>query len=152
MEFFYAFGGFFFPFGLLLIGMVVLAAVAVARRQSAPDPWGRRPFAIYLLSVMFITLLTSAGAAAQIGGTLANLVNDRPDSPTPVPEPLPPVATLEPVENPPESVATGGFTPSSDPTLSQVLEGLLVGLLAAAIFEFHRRKWRQLLDRETSFA
>lgn len=152
MEFFYAFGGFFFPFGILLLGVVVLGVAAIVGRRAAPDPTGRRPFAIYLLSVMFITLLTTAGAVAQIGGTLANLVNDEPDVPIrvpePVPEPLPPVATFEPVEIPPESVS-GGFLPASpDPTVSQILEGLLVGLLAAAIFEFHRRWWNVILRAE----
>lgn len=150
MEFFYAFGGFFFPFGILLLGVVVLAVAAVVGRRAAPDPTGRRPFAIYLLSVMFITLLTTAGAVAQIGGTLGNLVNGEPDVPTPVLEPIPPVATLEPVEIPPEQDSAGGFLRTSpDPTGSEVLGGLLVALLAAAIFEFHRRRWRDLVGRES---
>jgi hypothetical protein len=149
MEFFYAFGG-FFPFGILLLGVVVLAIAALVGRRAAPDPTGRRPFAIYLLSVMFITLLTAAGAVAQIGGTLANLVKDEPDVPTPILEPIPPVATLEPVEIPPEQDSAAGFLRTSpDPTASQVLEGLLVALLAGAIFEFHRRRWRDLLGRES---
>jgi hypothetical protein len=150
MEFFYAFGGFFFPFGVLLLSVVVLAVAAVVGRRAAPDPTGRRPFAIYLLSVMFITLLTTAGAVAQIGGTLANLVNDEPDVPTPVLEPLPPVATLEPIEIPPESVPAGfvPLPPSPDPTVSQILEGLFIGMLSAGIFEFHRRRWNVILRAE----
>jgi hypothetical protein len=147
MEFFYAFGGFFFPFGILLLGVAVLAVGAVVGRRAAPDPTGRRPFAIYLLSVMFITLLTTAGAVAQIGGTLANLLNDEPEFPTPVLEPLPPVATLEPVEIPPVSVRVG--LGPANPTVSRILEGLLAGLLAAAVFEFHRRRWRDLLRGES---
>jgi hypothetical protein len=153
MEFLFGFGGFFFPFGLLLLGAVVFAALAVVGRRAAPDPTGRRPFAIYLLSVMFIALFTTAGAVAQIGGTLAHMVANEPGIPPPGPLPLPPVATLEPVkEIPPESrgYAVPEFLAAQpDRTLSQILEAGLVGLLGLTFFEFHRRQWKVLLRKES---
>jgi hypothetical protein len=35
MEFLFDFGGFFFPFGFLLLGAVVLAAIAMFGRRAA---------------------------------------------------------------------------------------------------------------------
>lgn len=140
---------FFFPFGLVELGLVVLVAAALMLlgRRAAPDPRGRRPMAVYLLAVMFITLFTTAGAVAQIGGALADLVADEPG----ISPPLPPVATLEPIEEiPPESHgAVAGFSAAPpNRTLSQSLEAGFVGLLGLAIFEFHRRQWRVLLREE----
>jgi hypothetical protein len=147
---------FFFPFGLVEIGLVVVvvAALVLAGRRVAPDPTGRRPFAIYLLSVMFIMLFTIVGAAAQVGRTLADSVNEEPAIEPPVAPPVPgPVATLEPVEaippEPPGPRVAGFVSAPTDRTVSQVLEAGLVLLLAAGIFEFHRRQWRELLRRET---
>lgn len=152
MEFFYAFRGFFFPFGFLLLGVVVLAVFAIVGRRASPDATGRRALAIYLLSVMFITLLTTAGAVAQIGGTLADLVKEEAGV-SPPPLPLPPVGTLEPIEEiPPESrgyAAPEFLAASPDRTVSQVLEAGLVGLLGLTVFEFHRRQWKVLLRRES---
>jgi hypothetical protein len=146
---------FFFPFGLVEIGLVVLVVVALilVGRRIAPDPTGRRPFAIYLLSVMFLTLFTTAAAVGQIGSTLADLVKDEHVVEPPVAPPIPgPVATLEPIEQiPRESRPVGGFLAAPpDQTLSKVLESGFVGLLGLAIFEFHRRQWRVLLSREIS--
>jgi hypothetical protein len=152
MELLFAFGGFFFPFGILLLGAIVLAVIAIGGRRTAADPTGRRPMAIYLLSVMFVSLLTAAGAVAQVGETLADLAGDKFATRAPIPELPPPVATLEPgQEIPPEArdVAAAGFVGlPPDPNMSQFLEAGLVGLLSAAIFEFHRRKWRELLRKE----
>jgi hypothetical protein len=155
MEFLFGFGGFFFPFGFLLLGAVVLAATAIVGRRTTPDPTGRRPMAIYLLSVMFIALFTTASAVAQIGGTLANLVQEERGIPPPLPPPIPaPIGTLEPVEEiQPESrgyVAPEFLTAPQDRTLSQVLRAGLVGLLGLTIFEFHRRRWSVLLRKEST--
>lgn len=156
MEFLFGFGGFFFPFGFLLLGVVVLAVVALVGRRTTPDPTARRPLAIYLLSVMFITLFTTASAVAQIGGTLANLMQEEPGVPPPLPPPIPaPAATLEPVEEiPPESrgyAAPEFLTAPQDRTLSQVFRAGLVGFLGLTIFEFHRRRWSFLLRKESTY-
>ena len=37
MEFLFGFGGFFFPFGFLLLGAVVLAAIAIVGRRTTPE-------------------------------------------------------------------------------------------------------------------
>lgn len=153
MDFLFAFGSFFFPFGLLLLGAVVLAVLAIAGRRAAPDPTGRRPMAVYLLAVMFIALFATAGAVAQIGGTLADLVTEEPGvplAPPPLPAPVPTFEGVEEIPYPESPAGEGGFllAASPDPTLSRVLEAAFVGLLAAGIFEFHRRQWRVLLRKE----
>lgn len=147
MEFLFSFGGFFFPSGFLLLGAVVLAAIAIVGRRTTPDPTGRRPLAIYLLSVMFITLFTTASAVAQIGGALAEEVGGR------QPPLLEIVGGQGTVEIPLESrgyVAPEFLTAPQDRTLSQVFRAGLVGLLGLTVFEFHRRRWRVLLRKEST--
>lgn len=142
MEFLLGFGSFFFPFGFLLLGLIVLAVIAIVGRRATPDPTGHRPMAVYLLAVMFVTLLSTAGAVSQMGRTLA----------------------LEAINEEPVWAVTFGtsfrnYTPLIGPetttyslgvsrTWSEILRPGAVGLLAAAIFEFHRRQWKDLLRRE----
>lgn len=137
---------FFFPFGLVELGLVVLAAAALMLlgRRAAPDPTGRRPFAVYLLSVMFVTLVTTAGAVAQIGRVVAREAIDE--------DPVWAVTVGESFTNYtpvlPESRRYGFIGLGDVQTWSDLLKAGLMGLLAASIFEFHRRQWNVLLVRE----
>jgi|SRR5919108_2205076 hypothetical protein len=145
MESLLVFGGLFFPFGFLLLGALVLAAFVIAGRRAAPDPTGRRPLAIYLLSVMFVTLFTTAGAVAGLGTTVAReVVEDEPVWAVTIGTSFANYAPIFPDARRTELIGLGGGQ-----IWSGLLEAGLVGLLAAAIFEFHRRKWRELLLKET---
>lgn len=144
MEFFYAFGGFFFPFGFLVLGALVLASFVIPGRRAAPDPTGRRPFAIYLLSVMFITLFTAAGAVASVGAAIAReAVNDDALWAVTVGRSF---ATNQPLDPEGRHYELYGLTNRT--IAAELLRAALVGLLATAFFESHRRQWRQLLRKE----
>lgn len=145
MEFLFAFGGFFFPFGFLLLALLFLAALALTGRRAAPDPTGRRPLAIYLLSVMFITLLITAGAVASVGAAIAReAVSDDPAWLVTVGTSF---ANYEPLI--PESRRYASYGLAGGGVGSELLRAALVGLVAAGIFEFHRRQLRDLLRKET---
>jgi hypothetical protein len=146
-----------FAFGIVELGLVILVVVAafvLVGRRARPDLTGRRAMAIYLLVVMFIMLFTAAAAVARMGATLAENVVDlepgipraaTPFGPPPGPRvieerpPLPPEAELTPVDE----------YRAADRMGADLLEAGLAGLLAAAIFQFHRRRWNDLLRKET---
>jgi hypothetical protein len=144
MEFLFGFGSFFFPFGLLLLGAVVLAVFAIVGRRPALDPAGRRPMAIYLLAVMFVTLITSAGSLAQMGSTLAREAFGA--------EPIWSVTVGTSFANyrPLADQELAAYSLGVSQALSEILRSALAGILAIGIFEFHRRRFRELLRRETT--
>jgi hypothetical protein len=145
MEFLSGFGGFFFPFGFLLLGVVVLATIAIVGRRTTPDPTGRRPMASYLLAVMFVTLLVAAGAVAQMGRAVAReVVNEDAIWAVTVGESFVNYTPVMPETRRFEFIGLG-----ANQIWSELLEAGLVGLLAAVIFEFHRRRWRELLRKES---
>jgi hypothetical protein len=146
MEFLFGFGSFFFPFGFLLLGLIALAVIAIFGRRATPDPSGRRPLATYLLSVMFVTLLAAAGAVAQMGRSVAReAVNEDPIWAVTVGESFVNFTPAIPDPRRPEFIGLG-----RNQIWHELLEASLVGLLAAAIFEFHRRRWTKLLREEST--
>jgi hypothetical protein len=141
MESFFGLG-FFFPFGILLVAAVALALIAIAGRRAAPDPTGRRVITVYLLSVMFITLLTTAGAVASLGMTaVREAITDDPVWAVTVGESFSNYTPLNPEARRYEVFGPGLGAPD-------LVRAALLGLIAVAIFEFHRRKWRDLLRME----
>jgi hypothetical protein len=143
----------FFPFGIVELGLVVVlvvVALVLVGRRARPDPTGRRPMAIYLLVVMFITLFTAAAAVARMGATLAeNVVDDEPELPHRYTTfgPRGPGVFEETPPLPPEGELVPGYA-ARDRVGADLLEAVLVGLLTAAIFELHRRRWNDLLRKE----
>jgi chromate transport protein ChrA len=63
----------FFLVPLLFIAVLVVGAVGMGSRRDA-DPTGRRPLAIYLLSVIFVALVTALISLTAIAGAGARLV------------------------------------------------------------------------------
>jgi hypothetical protein len=147
---------FFFPFGavaLALFVVVSLVLLIVTARRVTPDPTGRRPTAIYLLSVMFIAMFIAAAAVAQIGRTLAREVTGGGGAVWTVTagtsftryERFPEEAPLEPLRE----AGTVSYGLAESPFLSELSRSVLVFGLATVTFEFHRRRWRELLGKET---
>lgn len=105
----------------------------------------RRAYLIYLLAVMFVTLLAAAGAVAQMGRSVAReAVNDNPTWAVTIGTSFANYTPVIPETRRTEFIGLGG-----NQIWHELLTAGLVGLLAAAIFEFHRRQWRVLLRKES---
>ena len=58
---------------LVVIGLIILAVANTASGRQDPDPTGRRPYAIYLVSVIFVSLLMLLFSATAVVSELASL-------------------------------------------------------------------------------
>ena len=128
---------FSFLIPLSFLALIVLVIAALARSRDEPDPYARRPFAVYLLVVMFISLFGTVVSVQQLLSTLVS-----------------------------EAVGTAGgagsywaFTVGTGSTtytslgsriFPEVLQALIAGLLAGGVFAFHARKLRDLVTRDES--
>ena len=74
------FGGLEFIFPAIFIGLIVLGIVAIAVGRRESDPEGRRPFAIYLTSVMFVALFTVLIGGVTLVSSLSELAFVEEDS------------------------------------------------------------------------
>lgn len=132
---------------LFLLGVILAVVAGVASRREA-DPKGRRPYALYLLAVMFVSLFTTVGALTGATNALVRGLIEVDDV----------VHSYQGAEL--EAVPVGGIAPPSPPvvesfspadrTLAEVLGPLIVAIVAAVLFVFHRRRFNELLARETA--
>ena len=139
--------------GVVPLGLLVLAIIAVATGRGELDPTGRRGFAIYLAGVLFVTLFVAMfatfGAAEDLTGTIGDDDRDY---------------DYDYDEYEGEIFDEEGFSVDDafgrpddrddDQTTRAVgdaLEGLLVALPAALVFLWHGRRRRGLLG-EADFA
>lgn len=105
----------------------------------------RRAYHIYLLSVMFITMFTTAGAVAVMGGVVAReAVNQEPIWAVTVGTSF---ANYEPIIPEPQRTEFIGLP--TDRLVSELLGTGLVGLLGLTVFGLHRRQWKVLLRKES---
>jgi hypothetical protein len=123
-----------------LVAVVLLIAMALADRRE-PDPTGRRPYAVYLFVVTFISTFVVLFAATAVVSSLADLA---------LPEGGRPWAVSLPEEGPPPAVPAEGselprvaelrpFDPDRERARDAVRAGL-VGLVAAVVLAFHVRR------------
>ncbi|MGH2754151.1 MAG: hypothetical protein ACRDLB_06920 [Actinomycetota bacterium] len=66
---------------LILIGALIFGGVAIGTRRE-PDPTGRRPYAIYLLTVLFLAILGGLTALPGIGMETVDLIVHESDEPS----------------------------------------------------------------------
>jgi hypothetical protein len=151
----YGYGGMeFLLMPLALVGLVVLAVVALAGTRGDPDPHGHRPRTLYLCLVTFVALFTLVYAAATAVSAVANLaLVDLGDSGR-----LSEICEMDPLH--PECRG-GGVTQfvnvfgEASPEAQEAarardaLNGLALGLAAAAVLIWHRRRWAETLGDET---
>ena len=148
----------YFLMPVLLIAGVVLLIVFLATRRSAPDPRGRRPMAIYLLSVMFVTLVVALiGMASAVNALVSNLL-DAPGAVSgssctsgavSVPHPRPRVRGGQPPPPPPPPPTTFCETTFEEtPRLPSALRGGIIAVVAGAVFAFHAVALRGELAQE----
>lgn len=161
------FGGFeFFLFPIALLGLLAMAIAAVVGGRSQEDPLGRRPFAIYLCAVSFISLIvvlfalsTAMSSIGRIAFLDSNGYDDNciygPDyiecggsgmsssvtRPHMDPE-MGPDGDLYPFPGPPND---------NSREIRTIVEQVAMGLTAGAVLLFHRKRLLALVN-ETSFS
>lgn len=68
---------FLFGFELLIpivvIGLIVLAIAAFSSDRREPDPTGRRPYAVYLFSVVFVTLFIALFSGISVVSSIVRI-------------------------------------------------------------------------------
>lgn len=163
------FGLMFVLFPVVLLGLIVLGLVAVASRRGEADPKGRRPLAVYLLAVMFVTLFVAFGAVAEATSTLVRSATGyggghgyvSGGTAAPVVESVygdeggasaeAAAGEVSPsIVGQPEGIAAGFTEFGNEGVGRRVLEGLVVALVAGAVFLFHARRFRELLAQEAA--
>lgn len=175
---FYGGPGLFFFVPLLstaALFLIVLLVAVFLVRPAQPDRHGRRPYAVYLFSVVFVSVLTLLGAAGFLATALAETATDEDGPPVVCPQPArpsaefrvevesvvparpvpPPGAKPAPPEAPPSPVR---FFPEqcfpSEPVRSDVAPGAilagLIGAAAAAVLFVHAREAGRLIAKEAS--
>jgi hypothetical protein len=143
---------------IAFLAIIVLVVAALTRSRGEPDERGRRPLAVYLLVVMFISLFTLVGSVQQIVSTLVDEAVGTPDLPGSFGLGVAQVessgtipsegGSAIPIPHPPGQLT---FGPDRS-VLAPTLQGLISALLAAGIFAFHARGLRGLLGKEEEVA
>jgi hypothetical protein len=129
------FGGFeFLLFPLVLIGLIVLGVVAVVAGRSEPDPDGTRSYAVYLVTITFVTLFAALFASFAVILSLLELAT----------EPSAPDfgGFVEPGF---EQFPTGGDP--TDRAISNAVEAGIFAAAAGALLYFHATRLAALMGR-----
>src|SRR5919109_3776657 len=92
------FGGLEFTIPLVLVALIVFVIVALVTARRDPDPAGQRPYAIYLVLIVFVALFVSLFSAAAVASNVVQIpLTDGvrgPQFTSPVPAGAPSVAPL----------------------------------------------------------
>lgn len=141
-------------FPLAFLVLIVLVVASVFRSRGEGDEHGRRPFAVYLLVVMFISLFTLVGSVHQIVSTLVDEAVGTTDLPGSFGLGVAQVESSGSVPSEGVSLIPRGTTtygPDRN-VLAPTLQGLISTLLAAGVFVFHALRFRDLLGKEEEVA
>lgn len=124
---------------LSILGVVVLAIVALSGGRSEPDARGDRAYVLYLSLVSFIALFTLLIAIVTLASTLTSSI-------------VGPDVCADPYS--PECFgggSPGGSSFEDELRARDLLNALGIGAAAGAVLLFHRRRSRALTD-EADFA
>jgi NhaP-type Na+/H+ or K+/H+ antiporter len=145
---------------LVLLGLIVLAIANATSGRQEPDPTGRRPYAIYLVSVIFVALFVLLFAATAIVSALVQLpLNDQVSydalgGVTVAPEVATGSATVTaPPIGPvgPEAAPLAQLPDADKDHIRQAIQSVLMGIIAGLLLLFHARRLRELIN-EPGFA
>ena len=148
-------GGLEFAIPIGIIGLVVVAIVALVTARRDPDPSGSRPYAIYLVLVIFFAMFTAlfsiTAAASNVvripltdesSGCVAGSVVVPCPSATPSATPAPTASGIPAIPHP---VTVSRFDPDHVHT-SDAVAAALVALVAFGVLWFHVRRLRELVS------
>ena len=144
---------------LVLLGLIVLAIANATSGRQEPDPTGRRPYAIYLVSVIFVALFVVLFAATALVSALVQLpLNDQVSydalggvavapgmgsgSATVTAPPIGPVGPETPLTQVPDA---------DKDHIRQAIQSVLMGIIGGLLLLFHARRLRELIN-EPGFA
>lgn len=131
------FTGLEFIFPIATLGLVILGVIALAGGRQ-PDPTGRRPYAMYLAAVTFVSTITLVFASYACVTQLSRLGIASDESSV---SPAAPTFEFEEVPDPQD--------PDDRALSSGVLSGLIA--LAAGLLLFLHTRWMRDLARATDF-
>jgi hypothetical protein len=134
------FGGLEFTIPLVLVALIVFVIVALVTARRDPDPAGQRPYAIYLVLIVFIGLFVALFSAAAVASNMVQIPLSEQASgfaqvATPVSAGAPSVAPLVPL--------------TSDADNEHIRGAVQAGLIlvaALAILWFHVGRLRELVE------
>jgi hypothetical protein len=145
---------------------VILAVLLLLGSRSEPDPQRRRPYAVYLFTVMFVALIVAVLAGSQTAGALARVVLEpEPRHPADLLDPFDPsgppgawpLTTIEPGDSEASSgvpaqpvqlhtpITTGDPGEVADRAARDGIRSVFLGLPAVWVLWFHRRRVPALL-------
>jgi hypothetical protein len=145
---------------LVLLGLIVLAVANAGSGRQEPDPTGRRPYAIYLVSVIFVALFVLLFAATAIVSALVQLpLNDQVSydalgGVTVAPGVASGSATVTaPPSGPvgPEAASLAQLPDADKDHIRQAIQSVLLGIIAGLVLLFHARRLREVIN-EPGFA
>ena len=149
---------------LVLLGLIVLAVANAGSARQDPDPTGRRPYAIYLVSVTFIAVfvllfattalvtalvqipLSDEVSRSAVGVTVAPTVESGSETIT-----APPAEGVSPSGQVPRQRPLTELTDADRNHVREAIQAGLVALLAGLVLLFHARRLRELVN-EPGFA
>ncbi|HVM41330.1 MAG TPA: hypothetical protein VM618_11205 [Acidimicrobiia bacterium] len=139
----FGFSGFFglaIVLGVGILGVIVLAIVAIVSGRGEPDPDARRTPALYATVLAFLSLFTLliAGVATAQSLLEAAIVEDPAGSFEAFPEPIFPDGDGFEFDEPPsfDDIDTAD---ADDARYASAVQSGLIALAAGAVFLFHRR-------------
>src|SRR5919108_5861033 len=109
------FGGLEFTIPLVLVALIVFVIVALVTARRDPDPAGQRPYAIYLVLIVFLALFVSLFSAAAVASNMVQI----PLTEAALPPPLTP-ATI------------GAIPPGVNPDNEHIRAAVQAGLILVA--------------------
>jgi hypothetical protein len=120
----------------LVLALIVLGIAALAGGRGDNDPDGRRPYALYLAGVAFLTLVTSLGAFGVIASATVDAVHNGDSGP----------ALSEDIEVGGQfgSSVTLGSSSSKDERTRTAVAGLIALGLALPLAWWHQDRLRRL--------
>jgi hypothetical protein len=148
---------------LVVLGLIVMAIAAFSSDRREPDPSGRRPYAVYLFSISFVTLFVVLFASIAVISSIVRIAlpedrigveavtygpggvtSSQTVAPVPVPVPVSPGQETPILSPNPAPLEIQRFDPNKEHIRDAVRWGL-VGVAAGLVLLFHAGRAKELV-------